>query len=297
MVDANAVGHHLASFTFKLCADDFGLTPAVTDGILEALSQRRLTATSAMTNRPFWRTAARRFLETSPDAEIGLHLNLTLGQPLTAMPEFAASGFFPSLNSVMRDSTLRRLPRAEIAAEIAAQLDAFEDAIGFPPDFVDGHQHVHGFPQIRQCLVTEFGRRSFAAGFWVRDSSDVLGRIVQRRVEWSKALIVRAMTRGLKPLVQSVGVRMNDGFAGFSAFDSRRYYGDGFAHFLVAPGPRHLVMCHPGQVDEELLRQESWADCRLKERDFLLSDRFEDCLGRADASLAFATRSHRAPAG
>ena len=37
--------------------------------------------------------------------------------------------------------------------EVRAQFEAFADAFGRPPDFVDGHQHVHLFPQVREAVL------------------------------------------------------------------------------------------------------------------------------------------------
>ena len=47
----------------------------------------------------------------------------------------------------------------EIRAEVARQLDRFEAGLGFPPDHIDGHQHVHVLPGIRRALLTEVAQR------------------------------------------------------------------------------------------------------------------------------------------
>ncbi len=93
---------------FALCADDFALSPAVTAGILEALAAGRLTATSAMTTQAGWPAAARAFRDLAPDADLGLHFNLTLGGPLGEMPQFAPDGVFPAMNSIVPGRLARR---------------------------------------------------------------------------------------------------------------------------------------------------------------------------------------------
>ena len=80
------------STDLALCADDFALSPAVSQGILEALAAARLTATSAMTTQASWPEAARAFRTLAPQADLGLHFNLTLGGPLGKMPSFAPGG-------------------------------------------------------------------------------------------------------------------------------------------------------------------------------------------------------------
>ncbi len=180
--------NNLMGFRFTLCADDFALSPAVSRGIFEALEARRVSATSVMANRPHWRWAARELNQFAKVAEIGLHLNLTLGAPLSPMPKLAPGNEFPKLQRHARRASLqRKLPETELRGEIARQLDAFEEALGKPPDFVDGHQHIQVLPVIRDSLLAELTARKLAGRTWLRDSSDALSRIVARRIEIGKA--------------------------------------------------------------------------------------------------------------
>ena len=80
-----------------LCADDFGLADGVSQGIVELAEAGRLSATGAMTNMPGWRRAAPDLKPLRGRIGIGLHLNLTAGSPLGAMPQLAPSGTFPPL--------------------------------------------------------------------------------------------------------------------------------------------------------------------------------------------------------
>ena len=272
-------------FTFKLCADDYALSAGVSIGILEALSVGRLTSTSVMTNRPLWPRAAPDLARLAPHAEVGLHLNLTLGAPLSPMPVFAPYKRFPDLNRVLRQARGGRLPEAEIRAEIAAQIDAFEDCFGRPPDYIDGHQHVHVLHGVRQQLFDELAERGLAGRAWLRNSSDRLPRIYRRQSETTKALALAFFARGFAGQARARGFDCNDGFAGFSRFDPRRDYAIDFASYLVAPGPRHLVMCHPGHVDDELIAADPVTTTRENELAFLLSPRFEDILGAARARI------------
>ncbi len=66
------------------------------------------------------------------------------------------------------------------------------------------------------------------------------------------------------------------GFAGYSAFDPNADYGADFASYLIAPGARHLVMCHPGEVDDELRTLDPATASRLTELAFFRSSRFTD---------------------
>ena len=84
-----------------LCADDFGLTEGVSRGILELARMGRLSATSAMTNCPAFPRMAPGLADLDGVA-VGLHLNLTTGEPLGPMPAFAPAGGFPEVREVVR---------------------------------------------------------------------------------------------------------------------------------------------------------------------------------------------------
>jgi predicted glycoside hydrolase/deacetylase ChbG (UPF0249 family) len=275
-----------AKIAFALCADDFALSPAVTRGILDALAARRLTATSAMTTQPNWPEASRAFRALAPEAQIGLHFNITLAGPLGAMPRFAPNGAFPAMNSIVPAAWRGALPLPEIRAELRRQLDAFEAAHGAPPDFVDGHQHVHVLPGVAETLLDELRARGLAGKLWLRDSADRPRRIFARGKHWGKALTVAALARGFRAKARAAGFSVNDGFAGFSDFGAVADYGADFATYLAAPGEKPLIMCHPGHVDDELARLDPVTVSRETELAFLLSDRFGDILATANARLA-----------
>jgi predicted glycoside hydrolase/deacetylase ChbG (UPF0249 family) len=269
-----------------LCADDYAISPAVSAGIVELLAAGRLTATSAITTRPLWRSAAKDLHRGGIDADIGLHLNLTLGAPLSRMPAFAPGGEFPGIGKIVRAAQSHSLPEAEIRAEIAHQLDAFCDAFGAPPAFVDGHQHVQILPRLRGWLFDALFERGLTGKLWLRDSTDGVSRILRRSVERRKALLIAWLGRGFAEQARQRGFTTNEGFSGFSNFSAGRDFATDFTRYLQAPGKRHLVMCHPGYVDEELRRLDPVTASRPRELAFLISARFEDILAQNRMRLA-----------
>ena len=237
---------------FVLCADDFALTDGVSRSILTLLEAGKLSAAGAMTNRPHWRRLAREFAAHGDRADLGLHLNLTCAAPLGAMPRLASGGVLPALGTVARGALASAEIRREIATELARQLDAFEDASGQAPAFLDGHQHVHVLPGVRAAVLTALQERYPPGSVYLRDPADSLRAIRTRGVAVGKALVIAGLARGLRAAAGRRGILVNRGFSGVAPFDSGRDFGADLARFLVAPGPAHLVMCHPGFVDDEL---------------------------------------------
>jgi len=280
------VGRAAAYFSFCLCADDYALSSGVSRGILEALGAGRLSAASVMTTRPFWPKGAHELRQFKAKADIGLHLNLTLGSPLGDMPAFAATGRLPEISRVLKAARRNELPEAEIGQEILRQLDGFCEHFGAAPAFVDGHQHVQVLPQIRAKLFACLEEKGFSGKVWLRDSSDRPWRILRRGVELTKALGIAWLGSGFAKEASARGFATNDGFSGFSAFDPAHDFAADFGRYLRAPGRRHLIMCHPGICDEELVAADPVTLSRERELSFLLSPAFTAMLARKGARLA-----------
>jgi chitin disaccharide deacetylase len=274
----------MPGFDFVLCADDFGMTAAVSRGLLEAACAGRISAASAMPSLPDWRRAARDWASAAPAADLGLHLTLTVGSPLGDMPGLAPSGEFPALGALVASAISGRAPLGEIEREIGRQIDEFCDAFGSAPTHIDGHQHVHLLPGVRTALVEALARRRMT-GAIVRDSSDAPHRIARRRAFAAKALKVNALAVGFRRTMSAAGHVLNAGFAGFSDFAAGGYSAAQFSSYLTAPGARHLVMCHPGRVDDALRRLDPVTEARETELAFLISSEFEDLLAEKSVRL------------
>ena len=273
-------------FGFTLCADDYAMTPGVSRGILEALDAGRLTATSVMTTSPWWPDLAKPLRQHDGRADIGLHLNLTLGAPLGAMPYLAPDGHLPDIGAWMKLGRRGALPppeAAELTAEIERQLQRFVDVFGRPPDHVDGHQHVHVLAPVAPLVLAAIAKRGWRP--WVRDSGDRPVRILARGLSLKKALGLAVLARGFTDRTRAAGLAVNDGFAGFSPFDPAADYAGQFARYLRAPGAAHLVMCHPGYADDALRALEPVVETREQELRFLLSPAFDRLLGARGAQL------------
>ncbi|MEE1654833.1 ChbG/HpnK family deacetylase [Microvirga sp. CF3062] len=261
-----------------LCADDFGLADGVSRGIVELAEMGRLSATGAMTNMPGWRRAAGDLRPLQGRIAVGLHLNLTTGSPLGLMPQFAPSGVFPTLKDLLPKALSRKLLADEIAQEIERQLDAFIEAHGEPPAFVDGHQHVHVLPGIRLALIKVLTERGYAGRIWLRDPSDRIAAILRRPIGRSKALIVKSLSQGFARAAHAAGFDTNEGFSGFAPLDlsvpAERVFKEAFSKL----GLRPLVMCHPGYVDDELRGLDPAVESRVEELNYLKSDAFRELL-------------------
>ena len=143
-----------------LCADDYGISPGVNAGIRELILRGRINATSIMVAAPHFNGDEAAALDTlnSGEKRAALGLHVTLTAPFKPMSDGFAplrAGQFISLNDTLRMASTRRLRPESLVIEIATQLRAFIDTFGRPPDFLDGHQHVHLFPQVRDAFLRQ----------------------------------------------------------------------------------------------------------------------------------------------
>lgn len=269
-----------------LCADDYGLAPGVDDGILELLAAGRLSATSCMTSLTRWPAAAERLRAWLGRIDVGLHLTLTDQEPAGPAPHLAPAGRLPSLGALSRALLSDPRVRAEAVEQLARQLEAFERALGRQPDFIDGHQHVHALPFVRSAVVEAALRVGHRRPVYLRSLCEPAGRILRRGCEPRKALILALLGRGLDHRARRAGVPTNDSFRGVSRFAPGPGCRAEFRRFLRGGGSRPLVMCHPGRVDDELVRRDPLTQRRADELAYLASPAFLDDLAEARVHLA-----------
>jgi chitin disaccharide deacetylase len=273
-----------------LCADDYGISPAVTRAIRDLIGRGRLNATSVMVTAPSFSTAEAQALAgvAGPDrrAAIGLHFTLTAPfRPVSAAYRPAArDGAFLSLARTFILGLRRQLDPAALAAEAESQLAAFQAAFGRPPDFVDGHQHVQVLPQVSDAVLAAMQR--LAPGAWIRQC----GRAIPPWRGWSdpKGALLDRLSARLRRRCALRGVPTNPAFAGTYDFNRAKDYDALFGSFLQGLPDGGVVMCHPGFVDAELQRLDHFTAMREQEHAFFAGDRFPAVLAAHGMKLASA---------
>ena len=269
-----------------LCADDYGAAPGVSAAIRELISRRRINATSVMVAAPHFDSeeaaALAKLNSGEKRAALGLHVTLTGPlRPLSANFAPVRQDRFLPLNTMLRLATARRLQPKPLTDEIAAQLKKFIDVFGRPPDFLDGHQHIHLFPQVRDAFLKVVAERVPEA--WVRQCGRPRGG---RRLRDHKALVLDILSLGFRRRAKKLGIAVNPAFAGSYAFKARANYTKLFPRFLSGLPDGGLIMCHPGVVDAELRGLDSLTTLREQEFAYFGSDAFLQVLAEHNVALA-----------
>jgi len=270
-----------------LCADDYGLSPGVNRAIRELIAQGRINATSAMVVGPTIDRAEVQALQaaaaSSRRCALGLHVTLTAPfRPLTLHFRPLDSGMFLPLAKMLRKGLVRRLDREIIHTEILAQLAAFTELFGRPPDFVDGHQHVQLFPQIREAFLSAAKQAAPAA--WVRQGGRARG--LSLRTDAPKALFLDLLSARFRQQARRRDIAFNTAFAGAYDFTAQPDFAGLMASFLDGLPPDGLIMCHPGFVDDLLRSLDPFTTQREREYAYLAGGQFPGLLAAHGVTLA-----------
>ena len=139
-----------------VCADDFGLDPAVNEAVEEAHRHGILSSASLMVAGPAAADAVTR-ARRLPALRVGLHLVLVDGRPVLPRSEIPqlvrADGEFDR-NMARAGVRFFFVPgiRRQLTMEIQAQFEAFR-ATGLRLDHVNAHKHMHVHPTVVRLIV------------------------------------------------------------------------------------------------------------------------------------------------
>ncbi|WP_375305797.1 ChbG/HpnK family deacetylase [Bradyrhizobium sp. A11] len=269
-----------------LCADDYGISPGVNRAIRDLIERGRLNATSVMMVGPAIARSEVAALQAaataSPRCGIGLHVTLSAPfRPLTMHFRPLDGDMFMPFPKLLRAGVLRRLDREFVRNEVKAQLAAFMDAFGRAPDFVDGHQHVQLFPQVRDGFVDAVAEA--APNAWVRQGGRNLP--LRQRLATPKAMVLDGLSAQFRRRAGNAGLSFNPAFAGAYDFTRAADFGALMRQFLQGLPDGGLVMCHPGFVDDVLAGLDPMTDVREREHAYLASDAFARLLADSRATL------------
>jgi hypothetical protein len=269
-----------------LCADDYGISPGVNRAIRDLIERGRLNATSAMMVAPaIGRDEVVRLQEAiarGPHCAVGLHVTLTAPfRPLTMHFRQLKDELFLSFPRLLRAGMLRRLDPEIVRAEVAMQIAAFCDLFGHAPAFVDGHQHVQLYPQVRDGVLAAVKEKIPDA--WVRQAGR--NQPLGQRLARPKALYLDYLSAQFKRRAARAGLAVNPAFSGAYDYSRPPDYGALMGEFLDGMPEGGVVMCHPGFVDEILTGLDPFTWTREVEHTYLAGEEFPRLLAANKVTL------------
>lgn len=245
-------------------ADDYAMDSSVDAAILKLAADGAVTSTSAMVLSPSWPEAAER-LKDAPLSR-GLHLDFTSPFVGDVFPRRSITSLTIRTHSGVLDQKLLR-------KEIDRQISLFESRMAARPDFVDGHQHCHLLPFVREALLDALAERYGADACRVR-----LRDCAPKRWRGLKAAIIaRTGSFRLTELARARAHPMNTDFAGVYDFNEDADFEALWTDWLDGlQGPAPLVMCHVAERGGHDGGGDPIRAARYLEYDWLASAKFRE---------------------
>ena len=235
-------------------ADDFGMNAAVNSGIEIAFREGLLTSTSLLANAPTAEAACQAWPSLVSDLasgalgsierrrqvqdpltrfDLGIHLNLTQGRPLT-QDQFPAelldeNGCFPGIGKIFARINHASSPQLNaVEVELRAQIEWMSDR-GLTPTHLNGHQYIELIPRVA-ALVPKLLRDYSIPIVRVAFERGLFRNVLLRGdvTSWGLGLIKRHFAKSFRHRMQEANVRFPDHFFGTS---------------------------HAGRIDEDTLRR------------------------------------------
>ncbi len=234
-------------------ADDFNLTEGVSKGILEAHDQGVVTSTSFLVNLPC-SVLVLRELKKRSRLGVGLHLNITLGHPVSR-PEHIPSllngvGVFKKRSEL----DFRKISWEELRAEYEEQIGVFKKIFGRLPTHLDTHHHLHEKRKVFEVLVRT---------------------AIRYRLPIRKSRLCDSSTR---KVFESHGLMLPNHL--LEDLDHRRAWNLSSLRQAIQgmKSGYYELMCHPALCDRALMKKSSFNRPRLQELKALVSPEIKSAI-------------------
>jgi hopanoid biosynthesis associated protein HpnK len=248
--------------TLIVNADDFGLTPGINQAIIAGHDGGLISSTSLLANGEAF-TSAVVLSRQAPRLGVGVHLNLTEGQPV------APACSIPSLVNgqgrfarrpvrLWRATILGRVSAVDIEKELRAQIEKVL-AAGIVPTHLDSHKHVHALPVLGRTTIRLARQYGIPAIRCVAERWCALGCLLAR-FPHARTTILRQFLNSCTLAIVSRRWSRQLRRAGVAC--AEHFYGvtpTGFLDEVLVreilchlPDRTSELMCHPGFVDEAL---------------------------------------------
>ena len=264
------------SVTLIINADDYGYFPCISQGIISAANAGKLTATGILANSP---NLAQQlcWLDNIKHLDLGVHLNLSYGRPLTP----ALSEKFPEFPGVL--GMMKLIVSCKVNLELIKQewRAQIESCLAHKLVFLNAHEHIHMLPvlfPIAVSLAKDYQiphvRLTRAEWFWSTQTTAVIRNSLIQAMFLLNQQKLKTTTPVFCGLSQSG--KLN------SAYLSRLFS-------RLQAGKTYELMCHPGFFNPQeitnpkLIHYHHWQ----QELDLLLSTELETLYKKFNIQLGY----------
>ena len=253
-------------------SDDYGRTPEISRGIRDAHLRGVVTSTTCMMNISTTAEDIRVALRETPSLGLGVHLVLTMGDPISA-PEAVPSITDENGHFFKYRPLLEKAPRLnidDVKKEWRVQIEAFVRAAGRGPTHLDSHHHSSYFsPELFRAMLELAREYNCAIRF------PFTGSISKELEETHKCV---------PDLIQEFHPRHPDQFV-VDFYDERATL-EGLLNIINnLPERTTEVMCHPGYTDDVFARESVYNNQRDRELQILTNPALQEAIQASGIQL------------
>jgi predicted glycoside hydrolase/deacetylase ChbG (UPF0249 family) len=265
-------------------ADDFGIGPATSEGILDLAAEGLITGSVLLVTSPHAEAAVQAWRQRGQPFELGWHPCLTLDDPIAparVVPSLVdRRGQFWPLGSFLRRLGLGLIRPADIETELRAQYERFRELVRQPPKLVNAHHHIQVFPPVGSILHALLAQeRPLPYLRRVQEPRQTLWHIPGARL---KRFVLTSFGRQEGRAQIALGLPGSEWLIGITnpnCVEDPNFLGRWLAH---VPGRVVELTCHPGYLDTSLVGRDCQGrDVQLFRRPHELNRLREPSLRRA----------------
>jgi chitin disaccharide deacetylase len=252
-------------------SDDYGRTPEISRGIREAHLRGVVTSTTCMMNIPTTVDDITIALKESPNLDLGVHLVLTMGRPVSA-PETVPSIVDESGNFFKYTPLIGHLTTLnvdEVKKEWRSQIEAFIKASGRKPTHIDSHHHSSYFsPNLFRGMLEVAQEYDCAIRFPFTEVSSE----------------IEETAKHVPDLIQEFNPRRPDVF--FVNFYDETATKENLLNIISNVGEgASEIMCHPGYVDDAFAQESVYNFQRERELKILTDAAIKEAIETQNINL------------
>lgn len=193
----------------RIIADDFGLCEKHDNVIIELIKHKKINAVSVMVHPDLKSSSRIDLLKVEKNLTIGLHLNFTIHLPNNKITNTSSR--------LLLNNFILKNNNKIIIQNIQYQINLFEEIFDKFPDFIDGHEHIHIFPNIFSALTEILTARPLPRDFWVRSPAPSTLSDLYREYQNAgiKVIIISFFGIIARKKLKSLNLKSNMNFFGF----------------------------------------------------------------------------------
>ena len=227
-----------------IIADDFGLCEKHDNVIIDLINDKKINAVSVMVHPELKTSRRSNLLKVENNLAIGLHLNFTILLPKNKTTNTSLKLFLNNL--ILKNNN------KIIAQSIQYQINLFENIFDKFPDFIDGHEHVHIFPNIFGALTKILVTSSLPQNFWVRSPapSTLSDLYREYRNAGIKVIIISFLGLIARKKLKKLNLKSNTNFFGFLKLNTTsKHFEKRYNENLSLLKKNMTLMVHPGDAE------------------------------------------------